>query len=161
MFKNRKVYITLTTATILTTIFIGKGIASISDPGSEGDPIVSKSYVDNTINEKIKEISKILESSNNTSNNNSESNKFNIVELKKGQKLIGKESSEIIVRSGRTTAIGSELGGVSNITLGMDLSTGDDVKNNHLIIVPRDDGRGIYSETDGTFVMIKGGYTIK
>ena len=103
-------------------------------PGSEEDPVVSKSYVDGRT-------------------------AFSAVELAEGQKLIGTGGTEIILRSGEATAIDNGVNGISDLTAGSDLMSGDAVGLNHLLMVPRADGRGITALTDA-WVMVRGEYEI-
>lgn len=110
-------------------------LAGSDEPGSEGDPVVTKSYVDSKT-------------------------AYTPISLTAGQRLIGGEGCEIILRSGEASAIGNSNNGVSDVTAGMDLMTGAVVGQNHLMLVPRNDGRGIYAITD-IWVMIRGEYTIQ
>lgn len=120
--------------------------AAAGTPGSEGDPVVTKSYVDSQIAQ--------LQSGGTTSAT------YTVVEVKAGQKVLGKSGTEIILRSGEATAIDNGANGVSDITSGTDLMTGQSVGQNHLLLVPKDDGRGIQAITD-LFVMVRGPYTIQ
>jgi hypothetical protein len=74
--------------------------------------------------------------------------------------VLGKSGTEIILRSGEATAIDNGANGVSDITAGKDLMTGQSVGQNHLLLVPKDDGRGIQATTD-LFVMVRGAYSIQ
>ena len=89
--------------------------------------------------------------------------KFIAVELKQNQVLNCGESTEIILRSGKATAIGGEGGGLSDITsgTGADINTGKDVPLNHLLMISRDDGRGIKATSKIAWVLVKGPYSIK
>ena len=75
--------------------------------------------------------------------------------------LIGDAGSEIILRSGSATAITSPSGGLSDVTAGTDITEGKPIPANHLLIIPRSDGRGIFVTKNSTFVMVRGGYTIR
>ena len=108
--------------------------AADGSPGSEEDPLVSKSYVDARTS-------------------------FAPIQLLEGQRLIGGEGAEIIPRSGEVTAIDNGEDGVSNLTAGTDLMTGEMVALNHHLLIPRDDGRGVAAITD-SWVMVRGSYTI-
>ncbi len=120
--------------------------AAADTPGSEGDPIVTKSYVDS-------QIARI-------SGSGTAAGTYVVVEVRAGQKLLGKSGTEIILRSGEATAIDNGANGVSDITAGKDLMTGQSVGQNHLLLVPKDDGRGIQATTD-LFVMVRGAYSIQ
>lgn len=119
--------------------------AAADTPGSEGDPVVTKSYVDSQI-AQIK--------------SGGASNSYVVVQVGPGQRLLGKGGTEIILRSGEATAIDNGANGVSDMTAGTDLMTGQNVGLNHLLLVPKDDGRGILAKTD-LFVMVRGSYTIQ
>ena len=114
--------------------WFGKGFAA-SDmplPGSEGDPLVTRAYVESRL-------------------------KMSVIELAPGQILRGYSGTEIILRGGQATVIDSDLGGLCDVTQGVDLGGGSAVPANHLLLVPRDDGRGIRATTD-VIVMVRGGF---
>ena len=77
-----------------------------------------------------------------------------------GSKLIGAEGTQFILRSGSATAIDNGANGVSDLTAGKDLSGGTAVEKNHLLLVPRADGRGISCSTK-CYVMVLGEYTLQ
>ncbi len=77
-----------------------------------------------------------------------------------GSRIIAGESTEIVLRSGAATAIGSALGGISDLVSGTDLKTGQNVPLNHLLLVPRNDGRGI-AVTKEAYALIRGTYEVK
>ncbi|WP_432402376.1 hypothetical protein [Wukongibacter sp. M2B1] len=85
---------------------------------------------------------------------------FKVVFIEEGKTVYFGESAEVIWRSGKATVITSQEGGVSDLTIGKDLQSGEEVPLNHLILIPRNDGRGMRLTTS-SYVMIKGGYTIK
>jgi hypothetical protein len=109
--------------------------AAGTEPGSEADPLVTKSYVDGrTV--------------------------FQVVNLPKGQSLIAEGGTEFVLRGGKVTAIVSPQGGLLDVTGGADLLQGEQVKAQHLVIIPRTDGRGVLAQTDA-ILMVKGPYTLK
>ena len=124
---------------ILTCLFTtGACLAAFGSdatPGSSDDPLVSKSYVDSALS-------------------------FEVVHAEAGQSLIGGAGTEIILRSGEATALDNGANGVSDMTGGKDLMSGTVVETNHLLMTPRNDGRGIYMKTEG-YIMVRGEYTIK
>ena len=156
MSKFKRLCIGLSSAVILlgaTVVF--------SEPGSENDPLVSLSYVEKKI-EQLKYY--VDEKINNKNNENVTSNSWQPVEVLKGQALICKEGTEIILRSGEANAITIIKGGIENgltdVTLGKDLKMDESIKNNHLLIVPRDDGRGAKA-IKNSFFLVKGNYEIR
>ncbi|MGL4362525.1 MAG: hypothetical protein ACRCSG_04530 [Cellulosilyticaceae bacterium] len=128
---------------ISSLILVATTYAANNDAGSQNDPLVTKSYVD----ELVKELEK------------TNSNKYEIVEVEAGQVLEGHESTEMILRAGEGNVIESSGGGIQDITDGLDLKTSVNVPKNHLLLIPRGDGRGILAKTN-IIVMVRGGYTI-
>ncbi|MGI6620820.1 MAG: hypothetical protein ACOX35_05120 [Bacillota bacterium] len=139
--KKGLIYAVLLVAVGAALRWFGKGFAASNMPlpGSEGDPLVTKAYVDSYVNSRLK---------------------MSVVELASGQTLIGYSGTEIILRGGQATVIDSELGGLCDVTQGVDLGGGSAVPANHLLLVPRDDGRGIKATSDA-IVMVRGEFTIK
>lgn len=122
--------------------------AATYEPGSQEDPVVTKSYVD----AKIAELK--------ASGGGGDSVTFVPVKIPAGKQLIGGEGAEFILRSGDATAIDNGVDGVSDLTDGKDLKTGQAITANHLLLIPRDDGRGIAAKKE-LWVMIRGVYTIE
>lgn len=143
----------------------------VAEPGDSKDPIVLLSYLEqrladfaNTYKlESIKSIqSKIdgLESKlSSGSGGTSVSNEFNIVQIDAGEKIIADSGTELILRSGEAYVIGSELGGISDVTEGADIPADGKIKSNHFLLVPRTDGRGVYTNSSALF-MVRGAYEV-
>jgi hypothetical protein len=86
---------------------------------------------------------------------------FVVILLNGGEQLICEESAEIILRSGRAMGIANSAGdGLSDVTMGADVGNDELIIKNHLLIVPRTDGRGIEA-LEMSYVMVKGNYIIQ
>ena len=85
---------------------------------------------------------------------------FTVVEVPEGGKLIGEMGTEMILRAGTAVAIDNGADGITDLTSGLDLKSGESVVKNHMLIIPRADGRGISCSTH-CYVMVKGGYAIQ
>lgn len=143
----------------LAGVLLTSGIV-FSEPGSQSDPVISLSYLEDEIedlkdyiDEKIKNISPQTPTAIGS--------ELVVVELQKGQVIIGKSGTEFIKRSGNALAIVSSGGGLSDVTAGLDIGEGKPVPDNHLLIIPRDDGRGMLVTKDKTFIMVRGDYNIQ
>lgn len=123
--------------------------ADVGEPGSQADPIVTKSYVDMIVSN----LQKYVDSKSAGSGN------LEVVYLAKGEQLIAENGTEIILRSGVATVIDAPNGGLCDITAGKDLKNGEKISQNHLLIVPRSDGRGVKAETD-VVLMVRGSFTV-
>ena len=155
----------------LTLVFMLSAAATPA-PGSEEDPLVTRSYVDRLISELmgtsqggaslnsqqmdsiINEVVRRLGSEGVTSDT------FTPVHMTSGQILTGHEGTEIILRSGSAAIYASGVDGLANVTSGADQGLGEVVERNHLLIVPRADGRGLRAASD-VWVLVKGGFSIR
>ena len=171
LLKNKRIIvITLILAISLTAVSIA------ANPGSSDDPLISLSYFEDKIDSLKDNLSKSLSSSLNEKfdelsdeiekniddikkNGVTAPTSFELITLGENETLILEASTEIIVRSGKSIVITSEnsSGGISDVTLGKDLANGETITNNHLLIVPKSDGRGIKSIITGA-VLVKGNY---
>ena len=113
--------------------------AYAAEPGTEADPLITRSYVESVIYPTTR---------------------FKVVSVQQGQSVILGEGSEAILRMGTATVIGTQKGGLSDVTMGYDLADGTGIQGNHLLIAPLNDGRGIKAHAY-CLIMIKGNYTIK
>lgn len=148
------------TILIVTGLLVITGSAVVfSEAGSQKDPLVTLSYVNNRIEQLKNYVDQKIEGQESGSNVNQE---LTIVELKKDEILIGKSGTELILRGGRAKAYGVEENrGLTDITEGLDIdSVNSLIPYNHLLIVPRSDGRGVYAESDA-ILMVRGDYEIR
>jgi hypothetical protein len=83
---------------------------------------------------------------------------FVVEHLQRGQKIIGRQGTEFILRGGTATVIAGQ-NGLADITDGVELMNGAGTKINHLMFTPMDDGRGL-NITSEAWVMVKGEYYI-
>ena len=120
---------------VVLAMMPASGAASSVDPGTAEDPLVAKSYVDQLV-------------------------RLQVVELEAGQVLRAEAGTEIVLRSGQATAITTPQGGISDLTAGRDVQNGEAVSANHLLLVPRSDGRGLKALTN-VVVLIRGGVTVE
>lgn len=137
-------------------------------PGDTNDPIVVLSYLNDRLDDLIEKYSlkdievikeQVNELSDSTPGSGSGSMALEVVEIKTGEKIICGAGTELILRGGEAKIIGSELGGLTNVTLGKDFVSGMAAVPNNLFIVPRDDGRGVYTDSYAIF-MVRGSYEV-
>lgn len=154
---------------IIFTLILAIALSAViyAAPGDSNDPIVVLSYLNDRIKAliteyKLDEISNLKDKVDNLAlkgGSGGSSASLEVVEINKGDKIIAGAGTELILRSGKAFVIGSELGGISNVTAGKDFTSGMEFVSNHLMIVPRDDGRGAYTNTFAIF-MIRGTYEV-
>lgn len=106
-----------------------------TEPGGSGDPLVTQSYVDQSVQWKV-------------------------VDLKVGQVLKGKAGTELLLRRGQALVVDSTGNGIPDLTAGTDITASSKVSLNHLLLIPREDGRGIKAIVPSV-VMYRGGASIE
>jgi hypothetical protein len=156
-FRKRTAFFGTMALTLVAGFMLGQiGQAGTpSTPGSADDPIVTKSYVD----EKLAQLT-----GGNSGNTGSSGGGFKVLVMKQGQTLKASTEAglEVIVRNGNVAAIQGQLGGLSDVTGGADLTGGTTIMANHLLIFARNDGRGIQVNSAGdTYVLVRGAYTLQ
>ncbi|MGV8146109.1 MAG: hypothetical protein ACLKAK_05880 [Alkaliphilus sp.] len=154
-YLNRKTMLFATTIFSLALV-VQVVYALNNEPGSEGDPLVTLSYVE----QRMEQMQFYIDEKVAESGRNRTATTFEVIEVKAGQTLIAGEGTELIIRGGKAAAITSELGGLSDVTAARDILSDELIPANHLIIIPRDDGRGLKANTD-LFIMIKGAFSIE
>ena len=170
MKKQTKLFmIALGILAVGTSAYAAKGEA-----GSANDPLVTKSYVDSQIaaisgggslsklESTVKaqeEMIKVLTQEMNELKKQGSSS-YTVVTVPEGSSITGMQGTEIIVRSGSGLVLASDGGGLQDMTEGTDLLGSSEVPKYHLVIIPREDGRGIYATKD-LIVMVRGGYNIQ
>lgn len=134
--------------------------ASYSDAGSSTDPLVTLSYVEERIESLNSSLDARLKALESNSGSGGEAVSYKVVKVNEGQIISLEANAQFVLRTGMATAIAGQGGGLSDLTTGINLSTGDSVALNHLLLIPQSDGRGVEMNSNG-YVMISGGYSIK
>ena len=85
---------------------------------------------------------------------------FTAVEIAASRRIIFGAGAEMVLRTGKASAIRGELGALVDLITGSDLDAGENVPINHLILSPRDDNRGVRISED-SWILIKGLYELR
>lgn len=143
--------------------------ANTTLPGSVDDPLITKTYMDEQI-AKLKaelraeikaEIKAEVGKVGGGSSTGDGGAKLVVEQLETGQVLIAGEGTEVIVRTGHVVGTLSPGGdGIPDVTEGVDIK-GTKIAHNHLLLFPRNDGRGIKVIQGPSYVMVRGTYEIK
>ena len=156
--NKRKKSLIASVIVILTVLLAA--VVFAAEPGSNEDPLVTKSYIDSLIEEVRDYVDeKTAAIGKEEDKNVLTGDGFEIVRLAQGQRITFGESTELIVRMGRGSVIASEKGGIADVTAGVDLAQDEMTSANHLMIVPVGDGRG-FEALEDVIVMVKGSYRI-
>lgn len=143
---------------LLVLLLMTFSLAQAVTAGGNSDPLVTLSYIEKRFSEWMTTIENTYVKKG-TASGDIQTPQYEVVTVKAGQRIIFSSSVEVILRSGTASAIASFNGGLSDLTAGVDLAQGTKIAHNHLLLIPRDDGRGLLAQTD-LYVMVRGKYTI-
>ncbi len=144
-------------------------------PGSENDPLVTASWVEAKLNEFYQSLKEqkdlqIPEKHIKQEGDDGQPSSgqpvvipaptYEVITVAKGQKMLTGSGTEFVLRSGRARAVEGPGGGLSDLTAGRALPVNEIIGRDHLILSPREDGRGLIAETD-TILLVRGGYKIE
>jgi hypothetical protein len=147
-FKKKKIWSLIFILFGLVVFFwVGLVLAQDADePGTSVDPLVTKSYVTEFVGRYFQEnigtaVKKIL------SETDAGGAQWQIKTVSAGQDFTGGAGTELILRTGTAFVLDPPGSGIPDLTSGTNLTTGKVVPPNHLILIPRADGRGIRAQT--------------
>ena len=153
--------------------------------GTQSDPLVTLSYLTNqatpailaqvdtkitqreseltqklnqVVDSYVQEVSDKLGGSAGTGGGQTSSASYTVVSLQQGQKLIGGEGCEFLLRSGTAVCVSSSAPGLIDMTAGTTLSNGGALAANHLYLGTIE-GRGVQASTAVT-LLVRGSYTV-
>ena len=147
-FKKKKIW-------LIVFILFGLGVFSwvglvlaqgVDEPGSSADPLVTKSYVTEFVGNYFQEnigtaVKKIL------SETGTGGAQWQIKTIAAGQDFTEGAGTEFILRTGTALILDPIGSGLPDLTSGTNLTAGKVTPPNHLILIPRADGRGIRAQT--------------
>jgi len=86
---------------------------------------------------------------------------YEVVELTYGDALYAVTACDIMLRSGKAACIAPDASqGIADYTDGYEVFNDQAIVKNHMLLIPRGDGRGIKAISESVFVMVWGDYTI-
>lgn len=112
------------------------------DPGSTSDPLVTKSFVEKYVNDKLGEVEV-------------DASQWLVEKIESGSVVTGLIGTELVLRSGKAVCIDPTTNGILNITNGGNVFDGQPVPHNNMLVFPRSDGRGLKAQTD-LYIMYRG-----
>ena len=152
------------TAMVSATVF-----AAAAEPGSDGDPLVTLSYLDGTylsqildkVDAKIAQRNAQIGVSGGTVilPESGSSAAFGLVTLSQGQTLTGDAGCEIMLRVGSAGCTVSSSPGLIDETTGGTLENGKALVQNHLYMATIQ-GRGVRAASGTVKLLVRGGYAI-
>ena len=162
MMKNKKL-LTVLAAVVILALGVGIGAYAASNYGTQSDPLVAKSYLDDVLTPRLQQqFQTQLDESVSAMEQqiagaaSSGSANFASVSLGGGQSLTGDAGCEIILRTGSATCVG--VTGLADVTDGVVLSSGNSIPQNHLLTIAGN-GSGLKADS-ATTLLVRGSYTV-
>lgn len=163
--KKRNIIVFL--ALIFSFVAVHIVQAVTAEPGTDANPLVTQDYVDSKVNDistKYTELKTSVDSLNQqvAAVQKASVPKFEVIELDAGKIMLLGDSTEIVLRGGKATAILGEKGGLADLSSGngAEYGKGQAIPLNHLLLSSRNDGRGL-KVTAKAWILVKGDYTIQ
>ncbi|MBR5528292.1 MAG: hypothetical protein IKV97_04750 [Clostridia bacterium] len=130
---------------------------------SENDPLITLSYLKEVFAPLLKEEIK-MELNGAPAEEESVYVGYTVVELSKDQLLKSTFGTvELIVRPGSSAVVVSDIpeNGLSDVSEAKEILNGEEVGINHVLIIPRNDGRGIRITSEKAYVLARGDYAVE
>jgi len=157
----KKRIITIAAAVLILALGVGIGVYAASNYGTQADPLVAKSYLDDVLTPKLKsdftnQLNTEMAALDNRISGIADNAKGNYtpVTLSDGQSLTASAGCEIILRGGSVTV----LGVMSDLTSGTSLAAGDALAENHLCVTAANSS-GVTAAGDVT-LLVRGAYSV-
>ena len=126
--------------------------SAAAEAGSQGDPLVTLSYLNETF------LPKILAQVQGTASGSSRTN-FTVVDLSKGKSLSLSVGGEVMLRMGTATCGAASSPGLIDETSAGTIDNGGVLVKNHLYMATID-GRSVKATGDGVKLLVRGSYSL-
>ena len=126
--------------------------SAAAEAGSQGDPLVTLSYLNETF------LPKILSQVQGTASGSSGTS-FTVVDLPKGQSLSLSVGGEVMLRVGSAACGAASAPGLIDETTAGSVDNGGALVKNHLYMSTID-GRTVKATSDGVKLLVRGSYSI-
>jgi len=157
----KKRIITAAAAVLILALGVGIGVYAASNYGTQADPLVAKSYLDDVLTPKLKsdftnQLNTEMAALDNRISGIADNAKGNYtpVTLADGQGITASAGCEIILRGGSVSA----LGAMSDLTSGTSIAPGDVLAENHLCVTAANSS-GVFASGSAT-LLVRGAYSI-
>ena len=129
---------------VTVAVLAATGVAAAGSIGSADDPLVTYSYVNDTLKKEV------LSEANGG---------FVLVTMKKGKTLKGTVGTEVMLRVGTATCTASSAPGLIDTTSAGSIDNGAALSKNHLYMMTIEE-RGVKATAATVKVLVRGTYTV-
>lgn len=141
-------------ALVTASMLAAATFAAAADAGSQGDPLVTLSYLNDTFLPKI-----LAEVQGKTGGAGGTADSFAVVTLNQGQALSLGLGGEVMLRVGSATCGADSAPGLIDSTTAGSVDNGGALVKNHLYLATIE-GRTVKAAADGVKVLVRGTYSV-
>ena len=142
-------------------------VSLAAEAGSEGDPLVTLSYLNDTflntiltkVDQKIAARNSQIAQQMGGQSTSGTTAAFTVVTLSKGQVLTGDIGCEVMLRVGTASCVSPSSPGLIDESAAVTLNNGGALVQNHLYMMTIE-GRGVKATAAATKLLVRGTYTI-
>ena len=142
-------------------------VSLAAEPGSDGDPLVTLSYLNDTflntiltkVDQKIAARNSQIAQQLGGQSTSGTAATFAVVTLSKGQVLTGDIGCEVMLRVGTASCVSPSSPGLIDESAAVTLNNGGALVQNHLYMMTIE-GRGVKATAATTKLLVRGTYTI-
>lgn len=142
-------------------------VSLAAEVGSEGDPLVTLSYLNDTflntiltkVDQKIAARNSQIAQQLGSQSTSGTAATFTVVTLSKGQVLTGDIGCEVMLRVGTASCVSPSSPGLIDESAAVTLNNGGALVQNHLYMMTIE-GRGVKATAATTKLLVRGTYTI-
>lgn len=150
-------------------------LAYAANVGSEQDPLISMSYLQESYTEELmeqvdqkleaqseelrKQVDAAVQEVQGQQGTQTELETFEVVTLSKGQTLYGDIGCEVMLRVGTASCVAASSPGLVDSTGGGTLNQGGSLEKNHLYLMTIEE-RGVCATAETVKLLVRGGYTL-
>ncbi len=158
--KKKKIRV-ISLAVLLVIAAVGITAYARSNYGTENDPLITKSYLDDVLAPELTEQFRfeLGEAMDNSSHSGGGKGSFELVTLSTGQVLQGEIGCEILLRIGSASVYADDSPGLVDTTSGTTVDHGAALAANHLYMVSIAEN-GIMAGSASTKLLVSGAYSI-
>lgn len=155
MSKKKKTLIICLAAAVL--VLAGVTVYAATSYGTESDPLITKSYLDEVL---LPELEESFQQELDSALAGSGGGSFTVLTLSKGQTVTCEVGCEILLRIGTASVVAGDTPGLVDTTTAGTLNNGGALTANHLYMVTIK-GHGITATANTVKVLISGSYTVE
>lgn len=167
------------TILVCAALVVAAGVSAVAVHAYDGtsDPVISLSYLKQYIQTMVDpqmqsmqqqlaameaELEVLRNADPSTDTETPTMEQYTVLHVMKGTVVNASAACDIMLRAGEALAVvpATAQGNLSDYTAGCEITHGQPIPADHMILIPRGDGRGVLVTSAEAYIMIRGEYTI-